>query len=261
MSTVMTAHSSAQRWRGRFWRLVLLIGIAFSLNAAMTAAADADASAGVATVVDPQTGNPLGSGGSATKFALQLPPGARCPGDTQHADYLLYSYVIPASMSPASLTYVDGTPATGVTLVDSDGDPWVQKATGVGSGSVEVGSIFDWSTYDHASNSLDPGQIYNVGISCSPGAPGTALPVQAGAAGTQPRFKTVTYWNAKFHFLTSRTDPGGFTWVVVSSPAASTSSSSTGLYIAIGLLAVIAALAAAVAVRFWRRRPVQPADA
>jgi hypothetical protein len=239
----------------------MLTGIALSLTSALPAAADADATAGVATIVNPQTGNPLRSGGSATKFAVALPPGARCPGDTEHDGYLLYSYVIPASMSPASLTYVDGYPATGVDLIDSSGDPWVQKATGVGNGFVAVGSTFAWSTYDHAPTDLRPGQTYNVGISCSPAAPGTALPPQPGA-GSQPRFKTVAYWNAMFHFVPNRTDPGGFSWTVVSSPAGSTSasSSSTGLYIAIGVLAVIAALAAAMAVRFWRRRPVHPAE-
>jgi hypothetical protein len=260
MSVVMTESSLAGRWRRRLLRLAVLTGIALCLTPVFAAAASPNVTAGVATVVNPQTGNPLRSGGSATKFAFQLPPGARCPGDTQHDDYLLFSYAIPVSMNPASLTYVDGYPATGLNLVDTNGDPWIEKPTAVGTGSVAVASTFDWSTYDHAPNYLDPGQTYNVGISCSPYAVGSALPPKPGA-GTQPRFRTVAYWNSQFHFLPSTTDPGGFTWQVVSNPAASTSSSSTGLYVAIGVLAAVAALAAGVAVLFWRRRPVQPADA
>jgi len=227
----------------RLTLLAVLAGVSTVVFAIPGAFATQDATAGIATVVDPRTGNPLNSGGSATLFALQLPPGAACAGDSAHKGYLLYSYVLSSTVNPATLTYKDGYPATGVDLIDQYGDPWVTKFTAVDTGAVSVGSIFKWSLYGHDTAAIKPGNSYNIGISCS------------------QNFKTASYWNVGMRFLPSATDPAGFTWAVVAPVRGGHPSSSAGLDVVIGVLAGIAVVAAGAAVLLRRGRDRHPQSA
>lgn len=109
---------------GRFhWRMVLRRACeATSITAAVAAAtlavamaeaepSAAEATAGIAEVVaarDParpgQTDATAGGSGT-TSFSLRLPAGAACSGDSLDGGYRVQSFMVPAGVDPASLTF------------------------------------------------------------------------------------------------------------------------------------------------------------
>ena len=76
---------------------------------ASPAAADVPAGTAVITVAAELT--PLNLGGSATPYGVLLPSGASCPGDTAHDGYLVYSYLVPAGVSPTAVSFKTGDPS------------------------------------------------------------------------------------------------------------------------------------------------------
>jgi hypothetical protein len=188
----------------------------------------ASARAASATVTNP-AGEPIQHGGSSTEFGLLLPPTAACPGDTYHKGWLVSSYVAPASVSLSSVYYPNDYPNTGVDLVSTEGEPYVTESTQVTSGQIQTPPLFSWSRYDHDFTDLPPGS-YNVGIACY--------------QGHQP---IARYWNVRFTFVASSSDPGGFTWTVTSGSTRGGSGHSEGPLIGLVVL-VLAGGAVAVAV-------------
>jgi hypothetical protein len=210
------------------------------LAAAFVAVAPLPASAateqpGAAVVVD-QSGSPLDSGGSATPFTLQLPSGAACPGDTYHHDYLVFSYGVPESVSPASLTFPGTFPSTGVDLITLQGEPFVTQATAMNTGAIQTLPGFAWSRYDHDPTEQPLG-TYNVGIACAQGLG-----------------KVAAYWNVRINFVTNDRDPGGFSWQVASPPAAASGQNGDRTPFLVGIVVGVVILASALTVLIRRRQ-------
>ena len=187
--------------------------------------ADAVAKAGPARIVN-QQGAPIGSGGSRTVFGLQLPIDAACPGDTMHQQWLVSSFAIPESMDPARLSFPYNYPSTGIDLITTDGVPYITQATGPFTGAVVTPPLFSWSRYDHDTEDLPPGP-YIVGIAC-----------------VRAHLTIARYWAARVSFVTSASDPGGFTWRVTD-PSRNASGGLSGgllvlLVVLLGLLGSIA---------------------
>jgi hypothetical protein len=215
------------------WLLITLGAALVALWAPLPAGALEPA--GKPLVITP-SGQGLASGGSATPFTLRLPSGARCPGDTYHHGYLIFSYVVPTTLDPSSLTFPSNFPRSGVDLITVVGVPFVTQATDPYAATIATLPDFSWSRYDHDTAELPLG-TYNVGIACAHG------------LGRVER-----YWNVKFDFASSATDPGGFTWRVPDASASPTHSGTNYLiwtFLGLGWLLV---LGSALMFGFRRRR-------
>ncbi len=201
----------------RFWRTATKAGMAatalglglavFSSQAAFAALG----TVGTATPINPTTKAPLtGSQPSQTLFNFALSPTsgqpvAYCSGASSTNGTQEQSYLIPASTSPASLTYTGGNiNGTGnFSLYDNSGaqvGPTNTATSGqvvaIQNANIDLGDNFPVSTVIPSGTSAQ----WNMGIAC------TVPPAGGGAA-------TVTdYWNTIVTFTTSAGDPMGYTW-------------------------------------------------
>lgn len=120
------------------------------------------------------------SGTATSTFSLLPPPASKCPGDAATNGYRLQSYIAPAAVDPATLTYdANGPTAAGsFPLYDVATSPFVNAVSlGIGDGIISGIPQFSLGVFD--GQGLLPAGDYNVGFACS----------LAGA--------TVTYWSTK----------------------------------------------------------------
>ena len=208
---------------------------AVGLTAVATVAAAA--TVGSEVIVTPGTTKPLASGGSRTPYAVVLPSGAACPGDTAHHGYLVYSYLVPADASPTEVSFRGGIPSRWFGFI-ADGAYFGAVNTAESTGQV-VGlpGDFVWTR-------LTPADLFPLGAHTSTWNGGIACATSHGVV--------TTYWNSRIVFTADGSDPGGFTWRVVDQGAVA-SSTPVELWIGIGLV-VVAAGAAAYALRLRRVR-------
>ncbi len=236
----MTRHAGARRRVRNLMATAvvpaaLLAGVAGGVTAS-SGTASATVTSGVAAITRPGSLTKLNSGGSETLFGVQLPAGASCPGDTAHAGYRVDSYLLPAGVSLASVSFKTGLPSQGSGYI-AYGRYYGAINTAQGSGLI-VGLPPDFTLNRLTSQELFPaGQksvTWNGGIACA-----TAQGV------------VTNYWNSRFVFTATPSDPHGFTWRVVAQPALAPSHSY--LWIGIGLI-VLSILLAAFAVFLSQRR-------
>ena len=114
-----------------------------------TTSAGADGTNGGAAVpTDPGDNLPLTTGGSATSWTLNLPAQAACSGDTASGGFHVYSYVVPSSVDPATLTFNPSTgPSSGNPLVDTTGTAYMAANTATITGQVIQVPNFNWSLF------------------------------------------------------------------------------------------------------------------
>lgn len=190
--------------------------------------ASAATDGGGAQVVTPTDGSagsgaPLATGGSATPFTLRLPAGAACTGDSANDAYRLQSYLVPSSVSPASLTFdFVGPVPQGVgaslrqPLYTVDGNPYVDYQTANatepgGPGPVVNIPAFWFGVYSPGNV---PAGTYNAGIACTKGT----------ASSTQ----LDKYWNVQLVVVASTSDePAAFTWTAQQTPTTTTTTITT----------------------------------
>ena len=192
-------------------------------NAAVSAAAQNAGNAQILAPSDVAIGAPLSSGGSATVFALTPPSGASCTGDSTAGGYRVQSYIVPASVDPATLTFGPQGPlpaGTGANLrqplFSGAGTPIVNKTTAVasapGGGGLLTGMpTISFGVFGASGPQIIPAGTYNIGFACTLGL----------ASATQ----LDKYWNAQMTFAVDSADkPSGITWtaVVGSTPATTT---------------------------------------
>ena len=192
-------------------------------NAAVSAAAQNAGNAQILAPSEATLGAPLASGGSATVFALTPPSGASCTGDSTAGGYRVQSYIVPASVDPATLTFGPQGPlpaGTGANLrqplFSGAGTPIVNKTTAVasapGGGGLLTGMpTISFGVFGASGPQIVPAGTYNVGFACTLGL----------ASATQ----LDKYWNAQMTFAVDSADkPSGITWtaVVGGTPATTT---------------------------------------
>lgn len=186
--------------------------------------------AGNATVVAPYDNQsaptPIAGGTSATSFSLKLPASASCPGDSANAGYRVQSYMVPASIDPATLQFGSVGPVpvgTGVhfrqPLFDSHTNPYANAQTAAAVHAGDPGPIINIPafTFSVFKTGDVPAGTYNIGIACTKG--------QASAT------QLDTFWGARMTLAPAGGGGGSLTWSVpgARSPAgASSLAASTG---------------------------------
>jgi hypothetical protein len=226
-----------RRWVARAARSGFAVSsVAFVLSVAGAVATDVRpavaAAAGTAQVIEPfevgvpGSGAPLESGDSLTPFSLNLPAGAACSGDSATANYTVQSYMVAASVDPATLTFDNDGPVPSAygepqsafrqPLWLTDSSAYVNAFTAAadqpgGPGSVINIPAFDLHVFDPGETGetyLPPGE-FNIGIACW--GPGTDPVVD-------------NFWNARITVVQDDADTGpvGITWTAAPAPEETT---------------------------------------
>jgi hypothetical protein len=206
------------------------------------------ATEGSAVITELNQTTPLNSGGSSTEYGVELPSGAKCPGDSAHDGYRVYSYLIPKGVSLTSLRVTGDRPFRGLRGYPyygyvADGTYYGPINTDEDTGQVAaLPSAFTWSL-------LTPSDLF---------ADGAKSAVWEGGIACATADGTVTnYWNTEIEFTASSSDPGGFTWTVLHQPGPSID---LGRWISIGLIIVAIGLGAyALVLRRRNRGHPEPA--
>jgi hypothetical protein len=185
---------------------------ASGLGVPQVLAAEFAGTLGMATAGTGSAQQPLSSGGSATPFALVLPSGAACPGDSATDDYRVQTYMVPSTVSPGTLTFDPNGPSPqGVgadfrqPLFDTSGNPVVNRLTDIATGTISGLPTFDFAVYGPDGPDLVPAGTYNVGVACT------------------LNLVLERYWNVQLVFTADPADePSGITWTVVGAAAPTT---------------------------------------
>ncbi len=185
----------------------------------------------------------LQRGGSATEFALEAPPAAACPGDSENDSWRVQTFVIPAADDPGTLAYTvigpvaqyqwavygtDYTPVTDAFTVAND----------VAGMPARIADFRPMSFGVFVPGSAPDG-TYRIGIACT----------WFGA--------TADYWDTEIVITNDATDqPAQLTWRLADAPvnAPSDDSSAVWTWVIVGA-AVAATLVVLVA---WRRKATAP---
>lgn len=165
----------------------------------------------------PTAGQPLASGGSATVFALALPSGAACSGDSVAGGYRVQSFMVPASVDVGTLTFgLTGPNPSGIgvdfrqPLYSSTGSIWVNKTTAVTTGLIINTPAISFAWVDTGGTATLPPGVYKLGYACTKNA-GALLD---------------KYWEVQLTISASATDvPSGLTWAVPAVIATTTTTS------------------------------------
>lgn len=183
--------------------------------------------AGDAQVIVPLDGSPgagqlLSSGGSGTAFSLRLPAGSACEGDSANDGYRVQTFMVPASVDPATLQFDIAGPipnGTGAAfrqpLYDGSGNAYVDQQTANASPTPGPGPIINIPAFSYGVYATGdiPAGTYNIGIACTLG-PASVTQLDR-------------FWNVEVTFVTDAGDqPAGVTWAV-GDPSTTTSSSSS----------------------------------
>ena len=185
--------------RSREWQrraaAVMVIAGAFALALGSGANA-AGLLVGKVLIVNPDTGAPLNSGGSKTFFQMDV-HGAfgKCPGDTAHGEYLVYTYFVPKGVDPGSVSY---------TIVPQGHLGMIASEAYVGAlDTIKNTAAVPPLPGNFVFSRWTPSDLFPAGSSSATWEAGVAC-VKFG--------RTIRYWNVEIGFTASKSDPGGFVW-------------------------------------------------
>ncbi len=219
------------------WYGAALLGVVAMFGLVAAPASASAATAGTATIIQPDSLTPLDSGGSATPYGVALPPGASCPGDTAHQGYRVDSYLVPKGQTPTEVNFKKGVPSRWFGYI-AEGSYYGAVNTAENTGQVMALPEFTWTRLSSYLGDLFPRGA-------------TRATWEGGIVCVTTNGAVTNYWNSQIVFTRSATDPGGFTWRVVANPPLT--ANRTWLTAGIVLL-VLAALFGAVAIGLSRRR-------
>jgi hypothetical protein len=199
--------------------------------------------AGKVEVVD-QRGHALGDGGSTTPFELRLPVGAACPGDSEHDQYRIMGFMVPADVDPAKVRYQLGPVGErSYSLYQVDSTQFSNALTERADRSGGEGAILDLPTFSFGVfndvDRIEPGR-YRMGIACA------------------HLFETKRYWSTEIVLASDLKDrPAGIHWNLPNcQPAGDDNGALAGVIVAVALAAAAGFVALAARKR-GRRRPAK----
>lgn len=196
---------------GRGLTAAASLAVAFSATGVGVSAAPTFAAtdAGAVALVkgsNPGAGSPLSSGGSSTAFGLNLPAGAACSGDTATNGYRVQTFLISSNVTLASMVFDSTGPSpqsTGATVrlpLFSQGNPYIDGNTAVGTGAITGLPVFDLAVFGSSGPAVLPNGTYKLGVACTKGASG---PTQLDK-----------YWSTTITVTATPSDsPSGLTWI------------------------------------------------
>lgn len=217
---------------------VVLLGTLFVSVDAATAAGTRE---GDLVLVSASSHQPIDHGGSATRFSLRLPQDASCPGDSAHDQWRIQSFLVPASVDPAPLTYELQGPKVegGFPLFDVATHPLSQlllRENDVAGKPGYVDTLPDVDFKVFPVGMITPG-TYRIGLAC-----------------TIWR-KTAKYWDTSIVVVASSKDhPAGFEWRLASAPEQVLVHKPSSRWPMTALALVAALLVVGLVVRFRRTR-------
>lgn len=222
----------------RVWGVVLLVA---ALCAGVTVVDAAGSKAGSLTMVSASSHQPIDHGGSATTFTVRLPNDASCPGDSAHDQWRVQSFLVPASVEPASLKYALQGPRVvgGFPLFDVATHPVSQVLLRANDGAGAPGFIdalpdMNFAVFKDAP--LTPGE-YRLGLAC------TLWRV------------TDRYWETRIVISAAPSDrPAKLQWRLASAPSAVLAANSSQSWPTVVLVLCGVAVGVAILVRFRRTR-------
>jgi hypothetical protein len=175
--------------------------------ASQTASADGQVDGGALTIVqaDDRT-KPIERAKSATVFSFELPADAQCPGDSANDQWRIQSFIIPATVDPASLKYGVNDPEGegNWSLYGIDTRPFVNELTQQNAQPGQPGIIDDIRPLSFGV--FPPGTLpdgeYTIGVACTFFAEPAAI-----------------YWHTNIVVSADADDePGRMTWRLASVP-------------------------------------------
>lgn len=200
------------------WRVLVLVAtLAISVWESTSAhgqSVDAPIDAGDVTLVDPGR-EEIREGQGTTRFAVELPSMATCPGDSRHDQWRVMTFVVPAHLDPGQLTYNSiGPEGDGLyALYGLDTNPIVEVLTAPNEGPGEPGLILGLpaASFEIFPPGTLPDGRYKLGVACT-------------------YFDdTAVYWDTKIDVVRDETDqPAEMRWSVVSTGSARPTDSATG---------------------------------
>jgi hypothetical protein len=213
-----TVESTGTHPRAALLTAVFLLGL---VTAVLTPTmAGADQVAGTAVITHPFGSSPLDAGGSATEYGVALPSGAKCPGDTAHKGYRVYSYLVPKGVSLETVGFTGAFPQKYYGYV-AEGSFYGATNTDEDSGLIPT--LPPEFTFAR----LTPSELFANGEKSAVWDGGFACATEQG--------QVTNYWNSDIQFIASSSDPGGFTWRVLHPPSGSID---LGLWISVALIVV-----------------------
>lgn len=230
-----------------------LFGVALVANSPTSSAQTVDdpVDLGEATIVSEKR-EALPDGDGNTVFGLRLPSGASCPGDSEHDQWRVQTFIVPVDVDPGALTYDSvGPVGEGLyALYGIDTNPQVHGLTAPNGGSGLPGLIVGLRSMSF--EVFPPGTLvegtYRIGVVC-----------------TYFR-ETASYWEAAIEVTRDpENKPAEISWRAVSSPespteAAESEPTSAGSGSRAGVLVAAAGVAVFAAAYLARRSRRQPQD-
>jgi hypothetical protein len=211
--------------RARVAALVAALACALTASFAVASTAAWAVGAGRAEVVNGDTGSPMNSGGSATFFGLNLPGGARCPGDTAHQGYHVFTYLLPKDFNLASATYTN-LPLQGIGLIASGEYIGALNTDPLTAAVRQLPGNFTFAR-------LKPSDLFGPGQS--------SATWEAGVSCADRYGRTARYWNVEMVFTLSHSDPGGFVWRLSHHESAPSSTRRSLIVVAAGVAGAVVA--------------------
>lgn len=200
---------------------------------------DAASDAGQVVVVSAtDVRNPIEFGEHTTTFAIRVPDGAQCPGDSMNDDWRLQTFFVPSSDDPAELTYFVTGPAgpeddRRISLYTAEGRPYVDELLPANDRPGLPAEIpaFPPMSFKRLPVDYLPSGSYLLGVAC-----------------TDRAGKTQRYWDTSVEVLSG---PGTMQWRITA-PQPKALGSSTQPWL-VPVLVVAGVLLFVAAVVLWRR--------
>jgi hypothetical protein len=168
----------------------------------------------------PTVGQPLTAGDADDRFLLQPPAGAACSGDSATGGYRIQSFMVPASVDPATLTFGSLGPIpndVGANLrqpLYAQGTGFIDGNTAIGTGALTGIPALDFGVFSGPDGStLAPPGAYKIGLACTLG----------GASATQQD----KYWSVQVTFAATAAGSITFTVAAATTPTTTTTTTST----------------------------------